>query len=74
MTTPWDPVEATWFTLLLTVDPAAVAARIRGAIPLQLPEFPGGVRIEPPGDASQVGVRQYAADFAAVLASLREGG
>ncbi len=71
---PWQPVEAPWFTVLLAVDPVPVAALVPGGHALALPELPGGLRVGLPQDASEAGLRQYAAGFAAALTSMREGG
>ena len=57
---PWRPVEAPWFVLLVSADPTAVAAAAPGVRLVDLPEFPGGLRIAIPDDISQKILEKYA--------------
>ena len=69
---PWDPIEAPWFVLQLPIDPHPVARRLEWSAVLDLPEFPGGVLIDVPRDASDIALRKYAAAFEDALAGTME--
>lgn len=70
---PPFPVEASWFVVLLPVDPAPIAAALDGTEVLGLPEFPGGLRIRAREGAVEADVRQYAAALESAIAALRGG-